>query len=189
MAASSTMLELGTKLPSFSLPDTTTGSVVSSDGLLGAPSVVAIFCNHCPYVKHIQREFSAFARDYGARGVRFVAISSNDVASHPEDGPEKMAAEAKAAHYTFPYLYDETQDVALAFQAACTPELYAFDSEGRLAYRGRFDESTPRNGLPVSGKDARAALDAILAGHEPTLDQKPSIGCSIKWKPGKSPGF
>lgn len=187
MAASSNMLELGTELPAFSLPDTTSGVVVSSSSLRGAPSVVAFLCNHCPYVKHIQPAFSAFAREYTTHGVKFVAVSSNDVVSHPEDGPERMAEEARAAGYTFPYLYDESQSVALAFRAACTPELYVFDRDARLAYRGRFDESTVRNGLPVTGKDARAALDALLAGTEPSRDQKPSIGCSIKWKPGVAP--
>ena len=187
MAASSTMLELGTELPTFSLPDTTSDVVVSSAALRGAVAVVAFFCNHCPYVKHIQAGFSSFAREYGARGVKFVAISSNDVASHPEDGPEKMAEEARAAGYTFPYVYDESQSVALAFRAACTPELYVFDASSKLAYRGRFDESTVRNGLPVTGKDARDALDALLAGKRPGPDQKPSIGCSIKWKPGVTP--
>lgn len=188
MAASSNMLELGTELPSFSLPDTTSNMVVSSNSLRGSIGVVAFLCNHCPYVKHIQRGFSEFAREYAARGVKFVAISSNDVVSHPEDGPQQMAQEARAAGYTFPYLYDESQDVALAFRAACTPELYVFDRSGKLAYRGRFDESTVRNGLPVTGKDARAALDALLSGANPSPDQKPSIGCSIKWKPGVTLG-
>jgi peroxiredoxin len=189
MAASSTMLELGTDLPAFTLPDTTTQKVVSSDELRGSVSVVAFLCNHCPYVKHIQRGFSDFAREYATRGVKLVAISSNDVASHPEDGPAKMAEEASAAGYTFPYLYDESQEAALAFRAACTPELYVFDREGRLAYRGRFDESTVRNGLPVTGKDARAALDALLVGGSPSRDQKPSMGCGIKWKPANLPNF
>jgi peroxiredoxin len=189
MAASSTMLELGTNLPSFSLPDTTSGVVISSDSLSGSIGVVAFLCNHCPYVKHIQRGFSGFAREYGGRGVKVLAISPNDVQSHPEDGPEKMAEEARAAGYTFPYLYDESQSVALAFRAACTPEIYVFDRASKLAYRGRFDESTVRNGLPVTGKDARAAVDALIAGERPGPDQKPSIGCSIKWKPGVTPSF
>lgn len=189
MAVASTMLELGTKLPEFRLPDAVSGRTVSSSSLDGSVAVVAFLCNHCPYVRHIQKELGAFARESAARGVKMVAISSNDVASHPEDGPAQMAEEARRAGYVFPYLYDESQAVAKAFRAACTPELYLFDREGRLAYRGRFDESTPRNHAPVTGRDARAALDALLSGAAPDADQTASIGCSIKWKEGNAPEY
>ncbi|HVU01037.1 MAG TPA: thioredoxin family protein [Polyangiaceae bacterium] len=189
MAASSTMLELGTSLPPFSLPDTVSGRIVESGSLSGAPLIVAFVCNHCPYVKHVQAELVALGRDAAEKGVQMVAISSNDVSSHPEDGPGPMAVEARKAGYPFPYLYDETQDVAKAFRAACTPELYLFDADGRLAYRGRLDDSTPKNGRKVTGKDARAALDAVSRGERPSAEQHPSIGCSIKWKAGNEPGW
>jgi peroxiredoxin len=189
MAAYSTMLELGTPLPSFTLNDTAGSGLVTSTSLAGSVSVVAFLCNHCPYVKHIQKALAAFGRDCASRGVKVVGISSNDIASHPEDGPALMAEEARRAGYPFPYLYDETQTVAKAFRAACTPEFYVFDAAGRLAYRGRFDESTPRSGAPVTGAEARAAVDALLAGEMPASDQKTSIGCSIKWKPGNAPDY
>lgn len=189
MAASSTMLELGTSLPKFSLPDTASGNTVDATSLLGAVSVVAILCNHCPHVKHVQQGLATFARDVRELGVRMVAISANDVGTHPEDGPEPMAAEAQRAGYVFPYLYDASQEVAKAFRAACTPEIYVFDTSGRLAYRGRFDESTPKNGVPVTGKDARAAVIALLSGKTPSADQRPSIGCSIKWRAGNEPDY
>ncbi len=187
MAASSTMLDLGTPLPAFALPDATTGKLVDSESLADAVLVIALFCNHCPYVKHIQSAFVAFAREYPA--VRIVAISSNDVAAYPQDGPTAMAAEARKAGYAFPYLYDETQAVAKALHAACTPEFYVFARDGKLAYRGRFDASTPKNGEPVTGRELRAALDAVLRGAAPSIDQHPSIGCSIKWKDGNEPGY
>jgi peroxiredoxin len=187
MAAFSTMLDLGTALPIFTLKDTVSGAQVSSRTLLGKVTVIAFLCNHCPYVKHIQRELAGFGRDMHARGVHVIAISSNDVVSHPEDGPRQMAEEAQGAGYVFPYLYDEDQSVAQAFQAACTPEFYVFDTAGKLAYRGRFDESNPKNGARVTGADTRAAVEALLGGKAPTDDQKPSIGCSIKWKSGNAP--
>jgi peroxiredoxin len=189
MAAFSTMLELGTTLPAFELPDTGGRGPFSSTQLIGSVSVVAFLCNHCPYVKHIQRELAAFARDYAARSVKIVGISSNDVVSHPEDGPAQMAEEARRAGYDFPYLYDERQSVARAFRAACTPEFYVFDTAGKLAYRGRFDETTPKTGGKASGADARGAVEALLGGKRPTTDQKPSIGCSIKWKDGNAPTY
>jgi peroxiredoxin len=189
MAAYSTMLELGTELPTFTLKDTVGGAPVASASLRGSVSVVAFLCNHCPYVKHIQKELAAFGRDCASRGVKVIGISSNDVASHPEDGPVPMAEEARRAGYSFPYLYDETQAVAKAFRAACTPEIYVFDASGRLAYRGRFDESTPKNGAKVTGSEARAAIDALLEDKRPDADQKASIGCSIKWKPGNAPDY
>ncbi|HEX4341425.1 MAG TPA: thioredoxin family protein [Polyangiaceae bacterium] len=188
MAAASNMLELGTPLPEFALPDTTSGVSVAATTLVGNVTVVAILCNHCPYVKHIQRELAAFGRDCAAKGVKLVGISSNDVASYPEDGPEKMAEEARRAGYSFPYLYDADQSAAKLFRAACTPEFYVFDTAGKLAYRGRFDETTPKTGGKATGADARAAVEALLAGKSPAADQKPSIGCSIKWKEGNAPG-
>ena len=183
------MLELGTQLPSFSLPDTTTGGAVDSSSLAGHVAVVAIVCNHCPYVKHIAKELAAFGRDCLDKGAKIVAVSSNDVVTHPDDRPELMAQEALRVGYTFPYLYDESQDVARTFRAACTPEFNVFGRDGKLAYRGRFDESSPGNRTAPSGSDVRAAVDALLSGKAPGSDQKPSIGCSIKWKPGKTPDY
>ena len=185
----STMLPLGTKAPYFRLPDPS-GKWVSSDDFKGAPALlVAFICNHCPYVKHIRSRFAAIASEYQARGVAVVAINSNDVQNYPEDSPKKMAEEIRTIGYRFPYLYDETQDVALAYKAACTPDLYLFDGERRLVYRGQFDGSRPKNGVPVTGADLRAALDAVLAGKPVPADQKPSLGCNIKWKAGKEPRF
>jgi thiol-disulfide isomerase/thioredoxin len=181
-ATPSTMLPLGTKLPSFSLPDVVSERTVSSVELTGAPAVVAFVCNHCPYVKHIRSGLAEFGRFADERGVKLVAISSNDVAGYPQDSPAKMVEEAREAGYTFPYLYDESQDVAKAFRAACTPEFYLFDREGALAYRGQFDDSRPNNGKPVTGKDVRAAVEALLAGGAPSPEQTPSIGCNIKWR-------
>lgn len=182
MAAASTMLELGTPLPSFSLPDTTSGGTVDSASLAGHVAVVAVLCNHCPYVKHIAKELAAFGRECSEKGVKIVGVSSNDVVTHPDDRPELMTEEARRVGYTFPYLYDESQDVARAFQAACTPEFYVFGRDGTLAYRGRFDGASPGNRIAPSGSDVRAAVDALLSGKTPDPDQKPSIGCSIKWK-------
>jgi peroxiredoxin len=187
MAVSSSMLPLGTPLPPFSLPDTVSGRTVSSQDLGGKPALVMFICNHCPYVKRIQKGLVDLGRYCDERGVRVVAISSNDPGTYPDDAPDKMALEAKSAGYTFPYAFDESQAVAKAFQAVCTPELYLFDGSGKLTYRGRFDEATPKNDAPVTGKDIRDAVDAVLAGRTPSADQKPSIGCSIKWRPGNEP--
>ena len=178
----STMLPLGTSAPPFSLPDVS-GKTVSIADFQNAPALLVMFiCNHCPYVKHVRSGLAQLARDYQAQGVAVVAISSNDVMSHPDDSPAKMAVEAKEAGYTFPYLYDESQAVARAYQAACTPDFFLFDREKRLVYRGQLDDSRPGNGIPVSGKDLRAALDAVVAGKPVASEQKPSIGCNIKWK-------
>jgi peroxiredoxin len=182
MAVPSTMLPLGTPLPAFRLKDTVSGRLVAADELRGRPSVVAFICNHCPYVKHIRSSLADFGRYCAEHDVKLVAISSNDVAAYPDDAPDKMALEASTQGYSFPYLYDETQSVARAFEAACTPEFYVFDARGKLAYRGQFDEARPKNSVPVTGADVRAAVDALLAGHTPNADQKPSIGCGIKWK-------
>jgi peroxiredoxin len=182
MAVPSNMRELGTPMPSFNLPDTVTGKLVSSSSLAGKPAVVMFMCNHCPYVKHIRVALAELGRYCQAQGVGMVGISSNDVVAYPDDGPEAMAREAKESGYVFPYLFDETQEVARAFDAACTPDLYIYDAQGMLAYRGQFDDSRPKNTLPVTGADARAAVDALLAGKPPNAEQKPSIGCNIKWK-------
>jgi thiol-disulfide isomerase/thioredoxin len=187
VAVASFMLPIGTPMPAFALPDTMTGTIVSSTSLAGKPSAIIFICNHCPYVKHLRAGLAEFGRAYRDRGVGLVAISSNDSVTYPDDGPQAMAREATAAGYTFPYLYDESQAIAKAFRAACTPDLYIFDGTGKLAYRGQFDDSRPKNSLPVTGKDARAALEALLAGQAPSSVQVPSIGCSIKWKPGNDP--
>ncbi len=182
----STMLSLGTQAPHFQLPDPH-GKPTSSDDFAGAPALlIAFICNHCPYVKHIRSRFAALATEYQGRGVAVVAISSNDVENFPEDSPEKMAEEIAQAGYTFPYLYDESQEVAKAYHAACTPDFFLFDQNRRLVYRGQFDDSRPKNGLPVTGADLRAALDAVLAGRPAATDQKPSVGCNIKWKSEKA---
>ena len=186
-AIPSRTLPLGTPMPAFSLPDTVSGKTVSSAELAGKPGVVVFICNHCPYVKHVRGGLADLGRHARERGVGMVAISSNDITTHPDDAPDKMTAEARASGYTFPYLFDESQEVARAFRAACTPDLYIFDAQGKLAYHGQLDDSRPSNGLPVTGKDARAALDALLAGGAPSPDQRSSIGCSIKWKPGNEP--
>jgi peroxiredoxin len=183
MAASSTMKQLGSALPTFELTDTRTGDKISDAYLRGrGPSVVAFICNHCPFVMHIRPSLVEFGRYCQEKDVRFVAISSNDASTHPQDGPGAMADEARRHGFTFPYLYDETQTVARDFDAACTPDFFVFDAQGELAYRGQFDDSRPGNQLPVTGSDLRAAVDALLAGNAPSPDQKASIGCGIKWK-------
>jgi len=186
------MLPIGTLMPSFSLPDVRDGEarrLVASSDLSGRSAVIAFICNHCPYVKHIRSELAAFGRECQARGVGMVAISSNDAIAYPADGPEAMAEEARTYGYVFPYLFDEDQSVAQLFHAACTPDFYLFDAAGTLAYRGQFDDSRPSNGKPVTGADLRAARDAVLAGHPPSSQQRPSIGCNIKWKPGHEPEY
>lgn len=185
----STMPALGMPAPDFRLPDTR-GKLVSLAEFKAAPALLVIFlCNHCPYVQHIRSGLAKLAREYQARGVAVVGINSNDVKSYPEDRPEKMAEEAKAAGYTFPYLFDETQEVAKAYRAACTPDFYLFDRARRLVYRGQMDDSRPSNNLPVTGADLRAALDAVLVGRLVPAEQKPSIGCNIKWKSGNEPDY
>jgi peroxiredoxin len=189
MLTASTMLSLGTTAPDFHLPDTT-GRAVSRDDFKNAPAMlVAFICNHCPYVKHIRSGWAAFAREYQAKGLAIVGINSNDAEEYPEDGPKKMIDEVKAAGYVFPYLYDETQAVATAYRAACTPDFFLFDSDRRLAYRGQFDDSRPGNNVPVTGKDLRAACNAVLAGNPVPATQKPSAGCNIKWKRGNEPEY
>jgi len=178
----SNMLALGTKLPEFELPDTVSGKMISSDSLAASVSVVMFICNHCPYVKHVNDQLVKLSNDYIPKGVKFIAISSNDVIGYPEDAPEKMKAVAKELGYPFPYLYDESQDVAKAFDAACTPDFYLFNKEGELVYRGQLDDSRPSLDLPVSGRDLRNAIDHVLAGTAVAEFQRPSLGCNIKWK-------
>lgn len=185
----STMLPLGTPAPDFRLPDTQ-GRTVSLAGFQSAPALVVIFmCNHCPYVKHLRQGLAQFGRDYQSQGVAVVGINANDVSTHPEDSPAKMRHEAAVSGYTFPYLRDETQVVAKAYRAACTPDFYLFDAGRKLVYRGQFDDSRPGNGLAVTGKDLRQALDAVLAGKPVSPAQKPSIGCNIKWQAGNAPDY
>ena len=186
-AVQSNMLPLGTLAPAFQLPDFE-GKLVSSADFKTAPAlVVAFICAHCPFVKHVREQFARYAREYQAKGLAVVAINSNDIETYPQDGPQGMAEEAKSVGYTFPYLLDESQQVAKAYQAACTPDFYLFDSTQRLVYRGQFDASRPSNGVPVTGADLRAATDAVLARAPVSQDQRPSIGCNIKWKRGNEP--
>lgn len=185
----STMLPLGTKAPDFTLVNVD-GRTVSLADFKGKSALVVIFmCNHCPYVKHIANELARFTSEFIAKGVGVVGISSNDVANYPADSPEQMVAEAEERGYQFPYLYDDTQDIAKAYHAACTPDFYLFDGEQRLVYRGQFDSSRPDSGIPVTGADLRAAIEAVLSGVSPAEDQRPSIGCNIKWKPGGAPDY
>lgn len=180
----SNMLPLGTKAPAFSLPDTVSGqTVLSHDEMNGRISVIMFLCNHCPYVIHVNPQITALAREYQTKGVAFLAISSNDVVNYPQDGPDLMKENARQEGYSFPYLYDESQDVARAYDAACTPDFYVFDADMSLVYRGRLDDSRPGNNTALSGKDLRQALDALLAGQPVSEAQYPSAGCNIKWKP------
>lgn len=185
----STMLPLGTTAPDFKLPDTT-GKIVSTADFKNAPALVVVFmCNHCPYVIHIRAGLARFARDYLPNHAAIVGINANDVVNHPDDSPAKMKDEVRSAGYIFPYLYDETQAVAKAYRAACTPDLYLFDKNRKLVYRGQFDDSRPGNGVPVTGRDLRLALDAVLAGKPVSPNQKASMGCNIKWKSGNEPDY
>ncbi len=186
---SSTMLPLGTVAPVFRLADTD-GKTVSLDEFKGAPALLVTFiCNHCHYVKHVRHELAGLGKEYQGKGAAVVAISSNDVTTHPDDSPKMMAKEKAEVGYTFPYLYDETQQVALAYKAACTPDFYVFDRDQKLVYRGQLDGSRPGNPFPITGKDLRAALDAVLAGKPVSEEQRPSIGCNIKWKRGNEPSY
>ncbi len=179
----SNMLPLGTKAPAFSLPDTVSGQVLSLNDLQSDVATVIMFlCNHCPYVLHVNAGIVALAHDYQPKGVAFIGISSNDAVNYPQDGPEKMKIHADTEGYTFPYLYDETQEVAKIYDAACTPDFYVFDGTMQLAYRGRIDGSRPRNNVPVTGEDLRTVLDVLLRGEDVPAKQYPSGGCNIKWK-------
>ena len=186
----STMAPLGMKAPGFRLPDAVSGRTVSLDDYKNAPALLVMFiCNHCPYVKHVRGHLTQLVRDYQARRVAVIAISSNDVAQFPEDGPAAMKQEALSLGYTFPYLFDENQEVAKQYRAACTPDFFVFDKDRRLVYRGQMDDSRPSSDHPVTGKDLRAALDAVLAGRPVPADQKPSMGCNIKWKEKNAPEY
>ena len=179
----SNMIPLGTIAPGFTLPDTVTGTELSLEGIKGDKGTVIMFiCNHCPFVKHVNAGIVQLAEDYSPRGIGFIAISSNDVENYPDDSPELMAVTAEKEGYTFPYLYDESQEVASAYDAACTPDFYLFDDQLSLVYRGQMDSSRPGNEIPVTGNDLRAAMDALLTGGTIDPEQKPSIGCNIKWK-------
>jgi len=183
------MIPLGTPAPGFRLPDTD-GATVSLDDFKSAPALLVVFlCNHCPYVKHVRHELARLGKEYQAKGVAVIGINSNDAANYPEDNPAMMAREKAEVGYTFPYLYDETQKVARAYKAACTPDLYVFDGNQKLVYRGQLDGSRPGNPIPVTGKDLRSALDAVLAGMPASEDQRPSMGCNIKWKRGNEPDY
>ena len=183
------MLPLGTTAPDFQLPDTN-GKIISPADFKNAPALLVIFmCNHCPYVIHIRAGLARLARDYIPRGVGIVGINSNDVEEYPDDSPAKMKSEVKDAGYIFSYLYDESQAVAKAYRAACTPDIYLFDKKQKLVYRGQFDDSRPGNEIPVTGKDLRAALDAVLTNKPVSPNQKASIGCNIKWKSGNEPDY
>ena len=186
----SNMAPLGMKAPPFLLTDVRTGRSVSRDDFRDGTGLLVMFiCNHCPFVTHLSRALADFGREYEERGLGIVAISSNDPVTHPDDGPEEMKGEAETIGYTFPYCFDATQGVAKAYQAACTPDFFLFDGTLRLAYRGQFDGSRPSNGIDPTGKDLRAAADAVLEGREPAPDQTPSVGCNIKWKPGNQPAW
>ena len=185
----STMLDLGTPVPPFRLPNVDGRMVADSDFPNARGLLVVFLCNHCPFVKHIRREFASFAKAYQARGLAVVAINSNDAEAFPEDSPAAMKQEAIGAGYTFPYLYDETQQIAQAFHAACTPDFYLFDANRRLVYRGEFDDSRPGNNIPVTGTALGAAADAVLTGRVVPAAQRPSVGCNIKWRPGNAPAY
>jgi peroxiredoxin len=180
----STMLSLGSAAPDFALPDVTSDNIVRLDDFRGTTDalIVMFICAHCPYVKHVERGLAAFGKDYLDKPVGIVAISSNDAIAHRDDSPEYLRRQSENCGFTFNYLYDESQDVARTFEAACTPDFYLFDAEMRLVYRGQFDASRPGSSIPVTGQDLRAALDAVLAGQPVSQDQRPSIGCNIKWK-------
>jgi peroxiredoxin len=186
---STMILELGTPAPYFMLPDPK-GKRVSLDDFRDAKALLVVFmCNHCPYVKHIRSALAQFAREYQPKGLAMVGINSNDAAAYPDDSPEKMAEEIRSVGYTFPYLYDATQEVAKAYRAACTPDFFLFDRNRKLVYRGQFDGSRPGNNVPVTGEDLRAAVDAVLEGRPVSTEQRPSMGCNIKWKPGNEPEY
>ncbi len=185
----STMLDLGTEAPAFTLPDFD-GNLHSLGDFGAAPALlVAFICSHCPFVRHIREEFARMVREYQPRGLAVVAINSNDLDAYPQDGPDGMRDEARTVGYSFPYLVDTTQAVAQAYRAACTPDFFLFDAVRRLAYRGRFDASRPATDVPVTGVDLRAAIDEVLAGRPPRIEQRPSLGCNIKWRPGNEPAY
>jgi peroxiredoxin len=183
------MLELGTDAPDFDLPEADGGTVALAD-FAEAPALLVMFiCAHCPFVQHLRDHFARTLNAYQTEGLAVVAINSNDIDRYPQDGPEAMSREKKEVGYTFPYLFDEDQKVAQAYRAACTPDFFLFDGDRKLRYRGQYDDSRPGNGIPVTGSDLKSAIDIVLAGSLPERDQKPSVGCNIKWKPGNEPDY
>jgi peroxiredoxin len=190
LTPSTMLLELGTPAPEFRLPDVVSGKTISLSTFAGKPALLVMFiCRHCPYVVHVREELARMGRDYAGKSVGIVAISANDAAGYPDDAPAKLAEMARELAFPFPFCYDESQAVATAYTAACTPDFFLFDAERRLVYRGQLDDSRPGNGKPLTGKDLRAAIDAVLAGQPVSPEQKPSIGCSIKWKKGNEPPY
>lgn len=190
MAMESVMLPLGTTAPSFILPDVTTGKMYSLDAFHGKDALLVMFiCRHCPYVKHVEQEIAKIGKDYQDKKLGIIAISSNDPETYPDDAPDQLKEMAKRLGFRFPFCFDEQQEIAKAYKAACTPDFYLFDAQRRLVYRGQLDDSRPGNNKPVTGRDLRAAIDAVLAGKPVDDKQKPSIGCSIKWKPGNAPSY
>ena len=190
MAVSSTMLALGTEAPDFKLPDTVSGQMVSLTDFDDKQALLVMFiCTHCPYVQHVRGELARLGRDYEGSGLGIVAISANDPETYPDDSPENLAKEAETQGYLFPFLFDETQEVAAAFTAMCTPDFFLFGPDRKLVYRGQLDDSRPSNGLPVTGSDLRAAIDAVLSDRPVNEDQRPSMGCSVKWKSGNTPAY
>jgi peroxiredoxin len=186
----STMLDLGTIAPDFSLPDVATGRPVGPADFAGKKALLVMFiCRHCPFVIHVRDELARLGRDYQSRDVGIVAVSSNDAAAHPDDAPASLAEMARETGFTFPLVHDATQSVAKSYRAACTPDFFLFDGDRRLVYRGQLDDSRPSNGVPVTGRDLRAAIDAVLTGSAIAADQRPSVGCNIKWKPGSQPDY
>jgi peroxiredoxin len=186
----STMLELGTQAPDFQLPDTVSGQTISLDRFADKTALLVIFmCAHCPFVQHVKDEIARIDRDYSDKGLGIVAISANSVETHPDDAPDKLKAMAQEMGFSFPFCYDETQETAKAYTAACTPDFFLFDRDRKLAYRGQLDDSRPGNDKPVNGKDLRSAIDAVLDGRPVEANQKPSMGCNIKWKAGNEPAY
>ena len=185
----STMLPLGTKAPDFSLTDAVSGHTVSLSDIKGDALLVMFVCNHCPFVIHVRKEITRLAHEYMDRGVAVVAINSNSLETHPQDGPDHMKELAAELGWRFPFLFDKTQDVAKAYHAACTPDFFLFDADHKLVYRGQLDNSRPSNNLPVTGNDLRGAIDAVLSGDPVSSSQIPSIGCNIKWSPGNAPDY
>jgi thiol-disulfide isomerase/thioredoxin len=189
-AVESTMLALGTAAPAFALPDAVSGKSITLDAVVGAKGLLVMFlCPHCPYVKHVQGVLAKLLKEYQNAGLGIVAISSNDALQFPDDGPDGLRTQASDLGFFYPYCYDESQEVAKAYRAACTPDFFLFDGTRKLAYRGQMDGARPKNDTPVTGADLRAAIDAVLSGHAASADQRPSIGCNIKWKPGNEPGY
>ncbi len=186
----STMLALGTQAPDFHLPDTVSGKTISLDTFTGKKALLVMFiCHHCPFVKHVQTELARLGKDYVQKEVGIVAISANNAAQYPDDAPDQLKIMAKELGFSFPFCYDESQETAKAYTAACTPDFFLFDGQRRLVYRGQLDDSRPGNGKPLNGQDLRSALDAVLASQTVSQEQQPSIGCNIKWQPGNEPAY